>query len=116
VYDLLSFISTTDFPIFWLPYFKVDNIFQLLDISPIKYYQNVDTNVLIIHSEGDFRCPVSQAEEFYTLLKMNNKNNKLIKFLRFPADTNHDMSRSSNIYYKSLRIYHILSFLSKVFN
>lgn len=116
VYDLLSFISTTDFPIFWLPYFKVDNIFQLLDISPIKYYQNVDTNVLIIHSEGDFRCPVSQAEEFYTLLKMNNKNNKLIQFLRFPADTNHDMSRSSNIYYKSLRIYHILSFLSKVFN
>jgi len=115
VYDLLSFISTTDFPIFWLPYFKVDNIFQLLDISPIKYYQNIDTNVLIIHSEGDFRCPISQAEEFFTLLKMNNKNDKLIQFLRFPSDTNHDMSRTSNIYYKSLRISYILDFLSKVF-
>lgn len=114
VYNLLSFISTTDFPLFWLPYFKVNTIFDLLDFSPIKYYQNIDTNVLIIHSEGDFRCPISQAEEFYTLLKINNKNNKIIKFLRFPRDTNHDMSRTSNIYYKSIRMLNILDFLNKI--
>ena len=116
VYNLLSFISTTDFPLFWLPYFKKNNIFELLDISPIKYYENIDTNVLIIHSEGDFRCPISQAEELYTLLKINNKNNKIVRFIRFPIDTNHDMSRTSNIYYKSLRISYILQFLNEIFN
>ncbi|MGC8734676.1 MAG: alpha/beta hydrolase family protein [bacterium] len=115
VYNLLSFISTTDFPLFWLPYFKVNTIFDLLEFSPIKYYQNIDTNVLIIHSEGDYRCPISQAEELYTLLKINNKNNKIIKFLRFPIDTNHDMSRNSNIYYKSIRLLNILDFLNKIY-
>ncbi len=67
-----------------------DNPMGYLDRSPISYVANVDTPVLIIHSENDLRCPISQAEEFYTALKRLKKE---VVFARFP-DENHELSRS----------------------
>ncbi|MGO8948718.1 MAG: S9 family peptidase [Ktedonobacterales bacterium] len=37
--------------------------------SPITYAERVRTPVRIIAAENDFRCPISQSEEFYTWLK-----------------------------------------------
>jgi dipeptidyl aminopeptidase/acylaminoacyl peptidase len=40
------------------------------DMSPLKYVQNMKTPLLIIHSEQDHRCPIGQAEELFTALKL----------------------------------------------
>jgi dipeptidyl aminopeptidase/acylaminoacyl peptidase len=36
--------------------------------SPITYAHRVTTPTLLIHGEKDFRCPISQAEQFYRAL------------------------------------------------
>jgi dipeptidyl aminopeptidase/acylaminoacyl peptidase len=48
--------------------------------SPIRYVQNVTTPTLIIHSENDYRCPMEQAEQFFTALKCLNVPTELIRF------------------------------------
>jgi dipeptidyl aminopeptidase/acylaminoacyl peptidase len=53
----------------------------LWSISPLKYVDRVKTPLLILHAEDDLRCPIEQAEQFYTQLK---KQEKEVEFLRFP--------------------------------
>ncbi|MEH7124859.1 MULTISPECIES: alpha/beta hydrolase family protein [unclassified Bacillus (in: firmicutes)] len=60
--------------------------------SPIKYVANVRTPLLIIHSTLDFRVPIEQGEQFYTALKFQGRNVRMIRFLN---DT-HELSRSGN--------------------
>ena len=50
----------------------------------------VETPLLILHSEQDYRCPIEQAEQFYMTLKSMGKTTK---FVRFPR-ANHDLSRT----------------------
>ncbi|HDL01338.1 MAG TPA: S9 family peptidase, partial [candidate division Zixibacteria bacterium] len=38
--------------------------------SPITYYQNIKTPVLIIHSEKDLRCHIEQGEQMFAMLKV----------------------------------------------
>lgn len=57
--------------------------------SPLTYVANVETPLLLIHSENDLRCSISQAEEYFTALK---KHDKLVEFVRFP-DESHGLSR-----------------------
>ncbi len=68
--------------------------------SPIKYAKDINTPLLILHSENDYRCPIEQAEQLYITLKHQKKNTK---FVRFPS-SNHDLSRSGNL---SLRIHRL---------
>lgn len=58
--------------------------------SPLAYVKNVETPLLILHSEEDYRCPMEQAEQFYTYLKFLDKKTELI---RFPKSS-HELSRS----------------------
>jgi dipeptidyl aminopeptidase/acylaminoacyl peptidase len=51
--------------------------------SPIEYAGKVTTPLLITHGESDTRVPISQAEEYYRLLK---KQGKTVEFLRFPRE------------------------------
>lgn len=51
--------------------------------SPIEYASKVTTPLLITHGESDTRVPISQAEEYYRLLK---KQGKTVEFLRFPRE------------------------------
>lgn len=59
------------------------------DMSPLKYVANVETPLLIVHSENDYRCPMEQAEQFYTALK---RCGKIVEFIRFPNES-HGLSR-----------------------
>jgi dipeptidyl aminopeptidase/acylaminoacyl peptidase len=61
-----------------------------LDRSPIHYVQHVKTPTLIIHSEGDLRCPIEQGEQLFIALKRRGVDTL---FLRFPEE-NHELSRS----------------------
>jgi dipeptidyl aminopeptidase/acylaminoacyl peptidase len=68
-----------------------DDTAEFVKQSPLTYVANVNTPLLIIHSEGDLRCPISQAEELYSALKRLKKE---VVFVRYPAETSHGMSRS----------------------
>jgi dipeptidyl aminopeptidase/acylaminoacyl peptidase len=67
-----------------------DNADFYLERSPITYVRNIETPLLIIHSEQDYRCPVEQAEQLFTALKWLGKETMLVRF----ADENHELSRS----------------------
>lgn len=58
--------------------------------SPLTYVKQVKTPLLLIHSENDLRCPITQSEEFYTALKLCGQT---VEFVRFP-DESHGMSRT----------------------
>ncbi|QAA21629.1 S9 family peptidase [Sporolactobacillus terrae] len=58
--------------------------------SPLAYVHNVVTPILIMQSEQDYRCPMEQAEQWYTALKYDRKE---AEFIRFPNST-HEISRS----------------------
>ena len=93
VSNLPSMSGTCDFT--WRPdsYFKGDgfrNPESLWLQSPLSYAGNVVTPLLIIHSDGDLRCPAGQAEEFFSALRLQGK---VVEYLRYPSETSHGLSR-----------------------
>lgn len=50
------------------------------DASPIKYIKNCHTPTLIVHAEGDRRCPVAEGIQMYTALKLQGVPAKLVLF------------------------------------
>ena len=62
---------------------------KLVFRSPLSYVTNVKTPLLILHAERDLRCPIEQAEQLFTALKVLGKE---AVFVRFPED-NHDLTR-----------------------
>ncbi|MBA4179816.1 MAG: peptidase S9 [Anaerolinea sp.] len=67
-----------------------DDLELLLRQSPLTYAKDIETPVLILHSEVDLRCPISQAEQLFVVLKQRRRD---VEFVRFP-DEDHEMSRS----------------------
>ena len=53
----------------------------LIKHSPITYAKDVSAPVLLLHGEADNRCPISQSEEYFTVLKRLGKE---VEFVRFP--------------------------------
>ncbi len=113
VVNLHSFAGTSDYP------FKPDGYWEgntwerpkkLWQQSPLKYAANVKTPLLIIHSEGDLRCPVGQAEEFFSALKRLKKE---VLFLRYPSETSHGLSRSGPPDLRIDRLKHISHWLDR---
>lgn len=58
--------------------------------SPITYVQDMNTPVLMLHSEEDLRCPIGQAEELFVALRLLGRDPVLV---RFPGES-HELSRS----------------------
>jgi dipeptidyl aminopeptidase/acylaminoacyl peptidase len=93
VYNLLDFYGASDTG-FWFekefggkrPWSDRDHYWKL---SPIAYIGNAKTPTLVIHSEGDLRCPVSQGEQVFVALKTLGVPTK---FIRFPEEF-HGLSR-----------------------
>ncbi len=63
----------------------------LWDQSPLKYMGNAKTPTLIIHSEGDLRCNIEQAEQVHAVLWLKRVPTR---FVRYPRSTSHGMSRA----------------------
>jgi acylaminoacyl-peptidase len=63
---------------------------QLWARSPIRYVQDISTPLLLLHSEMDLRCAISQAEELFGALRLLGKE---VELVRFPGES-HDLSRS----------------------
>lgn len=57
--------------------------------SPLKYSDNIKTPLLFIHSDQDYRCPMEQALQLYSRVKLNGVDTKLVWF----KNENHNLSR-----------------------
>lgn len=93
VYNLISFWGTSDVPYLIESEFETlpwEDYDALWEASPLKHAHNIQTPLLIKHSDNDFRVPISDAEQlFYTLRRMR----KTVEFVRYPRE-GHELSRS----------------------
>ncbi|MGY4690412.1 S9 family peptidase [Salibacterium sp. K-3] len=87
----------------------LDDPEKLWNHSPLKYVKNIDTPLLIMHGEKDYRCPVEQAEQLFTALQYLDKQ---VMFLRFP-ESNHDLSRNGAPALRVERLRHMTSWFQK---
>jgi dipeptidyl aminopeptidase/acylaminoacyl peptidase len=71
--------------------------------SPIKYVDDIETPLLILHSERDFRCPIEQGEQLYVALKYQKKETQ---FVRFP-EADHNLSRTGKPNLRVERLTHL---------
>ncbi len=71
--------------------------------SPLAYVDNMNTPLLILHSEKDYRCPIEQAEQLFITLKRAGKTARLIRF----PESNHELSRSGKPSYRIARLSYI---------
>ena len=82
---------------------------EYVRMSPITAVRDIDTPMLIIHSEEDWRCPIGQAEELWVALKLLGKD---VDFYRFPGE-NHELSRSGSPLHRVQRGEIILDWFSE---
>ncbi|MCD8511126.1 MAG: S9 family peptidase [Bacillus sp. (in: Bacteria)] len=82
---------------------------KLWQHSPLKYVNNIETPLLILHGEMDFRCPVEQAEQLFVALKHRGKDTR---FVRFP-NANHELSRSGPPYLRYARLEELTGWFDK---
>ena len=78
-------------------------------MSPSTLARDIDVPVLIVHSENDLRCPISQAEELFVTLRLMKKE---VVFYRFPAET-HELSRSGSPVHRRQRFEIILDWFTE---
>ncbi|WP_026673885.1 S9 family peptidase [Alkalihalobacterium bogoriense] len=77
--------------------------------SPLRYVKQIETPLLILHGENDYRCPIEQAEQLYIALKHQKKDTM---FVRFP-ESNHELSRSGPPHLRLERLEHLVNWFNK---
>ena len=112
VSNLFSFYGTSDIGTedsreFTWPAFE--NPEHYAKLSPVSYVKDIKTPLLILHSEGDLRCPIEQAEQMYVMLKAMKRE---VEFVRFPEE-NHDLSRGGRPDRRLARLEFILRWWEK---
>jgi dipeptidyl aminopeptidase/acylaminoacyl peptidase len=74
---------------------------KLFESSPMRAAQAIATPLLVEHSERDYRCPIDQGEQLFTILRRLGRTDA--EFVRF-TDTGHEMSRSGKPRSRILRL------------
>ena len=82
---------------------------EYLRMSPAMWVRDIQVPMLIIHSEEDYRCPISQAEELWVALRLLGRD---VTFYRFPGE-NHELSRSGSPVHRRMRAEIILDFFAE---
>jgi dipeptidyl aminopeptidase/acylaminoacyl peptidase len=86
-----------------------ENVDEWLRMSPATYARDIDTPLLIVHSETDLRCNIEQGEHLFTLLRLLGKETEM---LRFPAES-HELSRSGSPVHRVQRFEAILEWFGR---
>ncbi len=108
----ISFYGVSDIGYYFTPWqigTDMTDIDTLWAASPLKYAANVETPLLILHSENDYRCPIEQAQQFYITLKAMGKE---VGFVRFPQ-ADHNLSRVGLPNLRQTRLEQITSWFEK---
>ncbi len=82
---------------------------EYVRMSPITYVRNIHTPLMIMHSENDLRCPISQAEELFVALRLLGRD---VEFVRFPGE-GHELSRSGSPIHRRQRFEIQLEFFGR---
>jgi dipeptidyl aminopeptidase/acylaminoacyl peptidase len=80
-----------------------------MKVSPSTYAKNIQTPLLIVHSENDLRCPIGQAEGLFSILRSLKRE---VELVRFPVE-GHELSRSGNPVHRVMRFKIILEWLGR---
>lgn len=94
VYNWVSMAGTTDISWFMHLYLLADmpeGVDEIWAASPLARAHKIETPTLIVHSEGDYRCPVEQGQQLFSILYRGGVDTEL---LLFPPDEGHELSRS----------------------
>jgi dipeptidyl aminopeptidase/acylaminoacyl peptidase len=93
VNNLLTMEHTSDIATMFVDYVgarHIDDPDEYLRQSPITHVRNIETPVLILHSEDDLRCPIEQADELFVAMRLLGKP---VEFVRFPGES-HELTRA----------------------
>lgn len=82
---------------------------KLWEKSPLAYVKNVETPVLIMQSEQDYRCPMEQAEQWFSALKYLKKEARFVRF----NHADHELSRSGLPNLRQVRLQEMIAWLKK---
>jgi len=86
---------------YWFPGFPWDNVEHFEKRSLLSVVKNVKTPTMIITGEQDFRCPMSESEQYYMALKLLGIEAVLV---RFPDESHGIMARPSHHLSKMMHI------------
>jgi dipeptidyl aminopeptidase/acylaminoacyl peptidase len=95
VNNLVSAYGSSD--LFWVfaghfGSFLYDDLGAWVERSPSTYAANIETPLLIMHSENDLRCAIEQGEHLFITLRLARKP---VELVRFPGE-GHELSRSGS--------------------
>jgi len=80
-----------------------------LAMSPTTYATEIETPLLVLHSENDLRCNIEQGEHLFNLLRLLGKE---VEMVRFPAE-GHELSRSGSPLHRVQRFEVILDWFGR---
>ncbi|MDX6485642.1 MAG: hypothetical protein QOF43_795 [Gaiellaceae bacterium] len=86
-----------------------DNVDAYLERSPSTYAKQMETPVLVLHSEQDLRCNVEQGEHLFTLLRLLGKE---VEMLRFPSES-HELTRAGSPVHRVTRFEAVLEYFGR---
>ncbi|MUK01103.1 alpha/beta fold hydrolase [Vibrio cholerae] len=102
--DPPSFVGSSDIGWFFSEEYTGTDPALVEEQNPFAKIGDVRTPAFVIHSEEDLRCPIEQAQRYYTALKKQGVETEL---LIFPGET-HELSRSGSPWHRRQRFDHIL--------
>ena len=112
VNNLVSMFGSSD--LFWVferqfggPLWE--NVEAYVERSPTTYAQSIETPVLVLHSEQDFRCNIEQGEHLFTLLRLLGKE---VELLRFPGES-HELTRGGSPRHRVVRFEAVLEWFDR---
>jgi dipeptidyl aminopeptidase/acylaminoacyl peptidase len=88
----------------------VDDAEEFRRMSPITYVKDLNTPLLIVHSEEDLRCPTDQATQLFVACQLLEKPD--VEYWLFPGET-HELSRSGSPLHRKQRAEIILEFFDR---
>jgi dipeptidyl aminopeptidase/acylaminoacyl peptidase len=108
--DPVFFFGTSDIGSFFAEEYNGLEAEQVAAQSPQAHVGDVRTPTLVMHSENDLRCPLSQAERYYASLKRGGVQTELVVF---PGE-DHELSRSGRPRHRVQRFGIILDWWARV--
>jgi dipeptidyl aminopeptidase/acylaminoacyl peptidase len=111
--DWASWWYTADFTLFQANWFKAppfDDFQDYVNRSPITYIKEVDTPMMFILGEADYRTPpTSGGEQMFRALKFMHKPTVMV---RFPGES-HELSRSGQPWHRIERLENIVGWFDQ---
>jgi dipeptidyl aminopeptidase/acylaminoacyl peptidase len=93
VYNLISHHSTSDaHELIEMEFggFPWELHEELWDHSPLAHAHKINTPLLLLHAELDFRVPISEAEQLFAFLR---RQKKVVELVRYPRE-GHELTRN----------------------